>query len=55
MLGKGAQADREGRQLDHYYDVAAFNSAMAAGVVEKNAPDKSKVEGRGVLPPFCLC
>lgn len=42
-LGKGAQSDREGRQLDHYYDVAAFNSAMAAGVVEKNAPDKSKV------------
>ncbi len=36
------QHDREGRQLDHYYDVNAFNSAMAAGVVEKNAPDKKK-------------
>ena len=37
-----SQRDREGRQLDHYYDVEAFNSAMAAGVVEKNAPDKKK-------------
>ncbi len=36
------QRDREGRQLDHYYDVEAFNNAMAAGVVEKNAPDKKK-------------
>ena len=41
---KGTQGDREGRQLDHYYDVNAFQNAMSEGRVQGNAPDKSKAK-----------
>ena len=50
---QGLQGDKEGRQLDHYYDVEAFNRAQAAGIVVGNKPDKKKAKKeRNVVPSW---
>lgn len=53
---KGLSTDREGRQMQNYYDVDAFQAAMSEGKVVKNAPDKKKAkknkEERGPVPTW---
>ena len=40
--GQGKQHDRQGRQLDHYFNVQEYQQAMAEGRVVANGPEKSK-------------